>query len=397
VMRVPFRKIKWVKGAIRALWLIVLVLAFMMVMSVGQAILAAPEPAPSPNPYNAKLIESIPGLKGLSAPEWILPGYRLLYDVFYYDVDDNTVDKELLVIDILGEGDGYVLSSSKAARFDEEGRLLSLEDEGIAVDFAGIGEAWISPDAISDASAPAPASGLFHMGIFENLVRYDADGRAWVTTVEVEDAGKGSTSMDIYYGRKNGLALLFDIYVYGPTGYYIGGAAAMYKDFAVCEAPWMGLGFASVKEGSVLEYDMKLEYGDGKTEAGTARYTIVENHDSWMKVLEEKYMGGARVSERLFIASGFSADGLMPYLPGGKTEGLQDGFTYFYDGYTQAKVSAGGPVEVEGIPAYEILFEDGLSKSSASFREKDGLMVRYTKSASQAEPYVTTLVYKGSR
>lgn len=396
-MRLRLSKIGQAKGAMRGLWPVALAAAFMMALSGGQAVLAAPEPAPYPNPYNAELVESIPELKGFAAPEWLLPGYRLLYDVFYYDVDDNTVDKELLVIDILGEGDGYVISSSRAARFDEEGRLLSLEDEEIAVDFAGIGEAWISPDAISDASAPAPASGLFHMGIFENLVQYDADGRAWVTTVEVDDAGKGSTTVDIYYGRKNGLALLFDIYVYGPTGYYVGGAAALYKDFAVCEAPWMGLGFASLKEGSVLEYDMKLEYKDGRTEAGTARYTIVENHGSWMKVLEEKLMGGARVDERLFIASEFSTDGLMLYLPGGKTEGFQDGFTYFYDGYTQAKVSANGLVEVEGTSAYEILFEDGLSTASASFREKDGLMVRYIRTASQAEPYVTTLTYKGSK
>jgi len=307
------------------------------------------------------------------------------------------LDRELLVIDILGKGEGYVLSSSAAAPLDEEGRILGLEHEGYAVDFPGIGEAWISPSAIADQTAPAPASGLFRIGVFENLVQYDPDGRAWVTTVEVEDADGGSTAVDIYYGRKNGLALLFDVYAFGPTGDYIGGAAVQYSDYAVYEAPWMGSGFASLKEGSALEYRFKLEYQDGRAETGNMLYTVVENHGSWLRIKEERFVDGAKAGERPFVVSEFSLDGLMFCLPGGRADGLVDGITYFYDGHTQAKVGAKGPAVVEGGDAYEILFYDGTSAASVAFRRKDGLMVRYIKAASDSEPYVTTLVYEGTR
>lgn len=370
--------------------------ALMTILAVGQAGLAAPSPLPAPNPYNAVLADAIPELKGLAAPEWLLPGYRLFYDV-YYGPDDAVMDRELLVIDVLGKGDGYVLSSSAKAPLDGQGSILGLEHEGYAVDFPGIGEAWISPSAIADQAAPAPVSGLFRIDVFENLVQYDPDGRAWVTTVEVEGVDGGSTAVDIYYGRKNGLALLFDIYVYGPTGDYIGGAAVQYSDYAVYEAPWMGSGFASQKEGSALEYGLKLEYQDGRVETGTVIYTVVENHGSWLRMHEERFVDRVKAGERSFVVSEFSLDGLMFCLPGGRAEGLMDGITYFYDGHTQAKVAAKGPAVVEGADAYEILFDDGASAASVAFRRKDGLMVRYIRAASHSEPYVTTLVYKGTR
>ncbi|HNV34502.1 MAG TPA: hypothetical protein PKK63_03110 [Bacillota bacterium] len=352
---------------------------------------------PSPNVYNKELARELPELGPLPCPQWLMPGYRLFYDVFYYDQEDRVSETSLLVIDVKGRGKDYVLTVSKSARVDEDYILGSFGPESHeVVDHTGVGEAWISLEALRGDSSPGVKSGLFKLGTFETMAAFDEESRAWMTSVQVSNSLGGSSSADMYYGRDNGLLLLLDIYDYDAQGNYKGGKAVQYSDFAEYDAPWLGYGLSGLYEGRKLEYDYDLVYKDGKKEAGTVTFTVRESQAGWARLAQKFGPGRKEGPETMLLVSEFCTDGLLFWLPREAFGKIGPGDVYFEDTVVGAGVTAGGPADLGVLgKAVSIRFEDGPVIAESYFREEDGIMVKYHRGPTQEEPFDMTFTLKG--
>lgn len=363
--------------------------AALFILAGFLSVSASVAPVPAPNVYNAELMRELPELGPLACPQWLMPGYRLFYDVFYYDVEDRVSDTYLLVIDVKGRGKDYVLTVSKSARVDEN---YALEGYGIGerevIDRTGVGEAWISLDALKGEASPGVKSGLFELGTFENMAAFDPESKAWMASVEVANDLAGISSADMYYGRDNGLLLLLDIYDYDATGNYKGGKAMQYSDFAEFEAPWLGYGLAGLYEGRKLEYDYELVYKDGKKETGTVTFTVKESQAGWARLAQKFGPGRKEGPETMLLVSEFCTDGLLFWLPKEAFATVRAGGTYFEDAVMGGSVSSGGQVDLGTLGKTVVLhFEDGPVIADSYFREEDGLMVKYRRAPTKEEPF----------
>lgn len=368
---------------------VILVIAVSLAMLAALPSLAA-EPIPEPNSHNEALLELIPELGTLPGPDWLMTGYRLFYDVLYYDKDDNVTDTAKLVFDIAGVGKDHVLTNCYVADFDDSGSLSDFSQYSFMIDYPGLGEVWISPEIFKGEDAPGVKSGLFELVSLDETSGTEKD--AWYTFIKSAD---GMTETELYYGKDDGLLLLLDGYTYDEAGNYTGGSSVKFSKYVEYFAPWLDYGLTGLKEGISISYDMDVTWEDGTAATGVMTFVSDQNFSSWAYMLQSLNSEELGSSEGDRVISEMSTDGLMLWMPIEAFKYIEEGAVYFEEDEIGSIVKAGGNVELSGFGTTRLLhFKDGFFMADAYFRPEDGYMVKYYQYPTDQKPFEILLTLK---
>lgn len=369
---------------------ILAILIAILMMAAAFSASAAPPPAPEPGTHTALILEELPELAGYPIEPWIMTGYRLLYNVYVYDKDDNVTSEQLVVMDTIGIGESYLLTQVYSAVVDEEGNVTSFQHTGYRIDHAGIGEFWISLEPFADENSAVVKSGLF------KLEKYDWKGEpedAWYTYLADEE---GNADYEYYYSSLDGLLLSLDVYEYDDKDNYTGGVAYKFDAYYSYEAPWLDFGLMEMPEGLVMDYDMLVKFSDGTEAKGVMTFTVEENHFSWAYVTQELTSEDLGNSVGAKIMSEMCTDGLILWLPRGIVrEEDEEGF-YFDEAVTGSYIQVGGLSEVEGLGTARVLsFVNGYFQAESYFSQETGTLLRYRQLPNETQEFELILTLKG--
>jgi len=370
--------------------ILAILIAILMMAAAAFSASAAPPPAPEPGTHTALILEELPELAGYPIEPWIMTGYRLLYNVYVYDKDDNVTSEQLVVMDTIGIGEGYLLTQVYSAVVDEEGNVTSFQHTGYRIDHAGIGEFWISLEPFADENSAVVKSGLF------KLEKYDWKGEpedAWYTYLADEE---GNADYEYYYSSLDGLLLSLDVYEYDDKDNYTGGVAYKFDAYYSYEAPWLDFGLMEMPEGLVMDYDMLVKFSDGTEAKGVMTFTVEENHFSWAYVTQELTSEDLGNSVGAKIMSEMCTDGLILWLPRGIVrEEDEEGF-YFDEAVTGSYIQVGGLSEVEGLGTARVLsFVNGYFQAESYFSQETGTLLRYRQLPNETQEFELILTLKG--
>ena len=367
-----------------------ILIAVLMMAAAAFSATAAPPPEPEPGTHTALVLEQLPELAGYPIEPWIMTGYRLLYNVYIYDKDDNITGEQLVVMDTVGLGERYLLTQVYSAEVDEDGIVTSFQHTGYRIDHAGIGEFWISLEPFADENSTVMKSGLF------TLEEYDWKGEpedAWYTYLADEE---GNTDYEYYYSSFDGLLLSLDVYDYDDEGNYIGGVAYKFDAYYSYEAPWLDFGLMELPEGLVMDYDMLVKFPDGTEANGVMTFLVEENHYSWLYVTQELISEDLGNSTGAKIMSEMCTDGLILWLPRGIVRDDDEGSSYFDEAVTGSYIYVGGLFEVEELgTARMISFVNGYFQADSYFSQETGALLRYHQLPNETQDFELILTLKG--
>ncbi len=367
----------------------VLVAAFVMA-SVSFSASAAPAPEPEPGTHTALVLEQLPELAGYPIVPWIMTGYRLLYNVYVYDKEDNITGEQLVVMDTIGIGESYLLTQVYSAEVDEDGNVVSFQHTGYRIDHAGIGEFWISLEPFADEDSSVVKSGLFTLEQFEWKGEPED---AWYTYLTDEE---GSTDYEYYYSSLDGLLLSLDVYEYDVDGNYAGGVAYKFDAYYSYEAPWLDFGLMEMPEGLVMEYDLLVKFQDGEEAKGIMTFYVEENHYSWAYVTQELVSEDLGNSAGAKIMSEMCTDGLLLWIPRGVVREGDEGSYYFDEAVTGSSIYVGGLHEVEGLGTSRLIsFVNGYFQADSYFSQETGALLMYHQLPNETQDFELTLTLKG--
>jgi hypothetical protein len=367
----------------------VLFVVLALVLAMSFAVYATEDPIPEPGEHAALLLEFLPELKGFGTEQWLMTGYRFIYDVYYYDKDDQVVNSETVVIDVVGKGETYVMSEVYTAYFNDAGEMESFEHASYAYDFPGVGQFWISLDAFRGKDAPAIVSDLFTI---EEFTWNDETQDAWYAYLTTAD---GNTDYEYYYNMDNGMLLSLDVYEYDSSGTYQGGRSVKYYDYFDYSAPWLDYGLMELAEGTEISYDLQINTDDGKTMTGVMSYISLENHATWAylsEILKSEELGDSEGGQ---VVSEMCTDGLIMWLPAEVIKGISEGDYYFDDTITGSYVTAREALTMGDFGSVRrISFKNGYFEADSYFSETDGVLVKYHQMPSDLKPFEIILTLK---
>lgn len=344
----------------------IMIAALLVVVALASQ--ASAEPVAKPDSLSRSLLGFFTEMEGMGAPEWLVPGLRVVYKISSEDfVEPENSSEGYLIYDVVDVKPSYIASTMGTSN-DTNGKPTGLMFGSVLMDVPTVGRFWITPELFDETRVAKEKYALF----YNTKVKIQGgEYDAMFIAFESQTASRTAA-----YDKESGLLLAIEMTVTDSEGKPKEGSTIEFLGTRLSFPAWYGENLTGLSTGTALSYNAEYRMG-GATEAQAMTLKVLENNGTWALIERTSTSSKGDVSSFQLLSSSASGDVYILWLPTGLLRDMKEGDTVFEEDLTGSSVKVMGTAEdPEFGSVRKILFIDNAVHTECAFSLKTGYMVR---------------------